>query len=395
MNRPVQIVQSPASSTNHPRQQLELLRLQLNDAFLERDHIIDGFLSALLSKQHILLLGPPGTAKSALAQTTCEVFDNAGYFSWLLTRFSTPEEVFGPISLSALQQDRFERKTDGKLPESHVAFLDEIFKANSSILNALLTLINERKYHNGTTSHDCPLVTVVGASNELPEGDELEALFDRFAVRFWVDYLTDTDNVRTLLIDDTPRVSVSMSLNDLETLQHEASQVNIPDTTIDGIIAVKSRLEHEGYRSSDRRWKHILSMLKAYAYLQGDDEVTEEHFDLLPDMLWREPNERNNIAGIVASVGNPINIKAQEISDAAKEEVKELGSFAGSTAGEKAEWLKSASLTDTTLQQMESELETLIDNHPNTRTRKAKVALVQVQKLRKEVMGKIANLYNL
>ena len=130
---------SCSAHTTHPRLLLASLRKELRQVFLEREHIIDGFLCSLLAKQHILFLGPPGTAKSALAQTLCGAFEGAAYFSWLLTRFSTPEELFGPISLSALKQDQFTRKTDGKLPQAHIGFLDEIFKGNSAILNALLT----------------------------------------------------------------------------------------------------------------------------------------------------------------------------------------------------------------------------------------------------------------
>lgn len=395
MNSSAQIHPSVPKSQPYPRQQLDLLRQQLNKTFFEREQVIDGFLSALLARQHILLLGPPGTAKSALAQALCSAFDGADYFAWLLTRFSTPEELFGPVSLAALQQDRFERKLDGKLPTAHVAFLDEIFKANSAILNALLTLINERTFYNDGTSIACPLVSVVGASNELPEGEELEALFDRFALRFWIEYLADERNVRALLTSPTPKVSANLTLSELEFLQHEASQVVLPDTTIDGLLAIKGKLDHEGFRNSDRRWCQLLGVLKAYAYLQGDDEVTEEHFDLLPDMLWREPKDRSTIASVIASVGNPLCVKAQEVRDAAQEAVRELGRFDGGNGSEKAEWLKDASLVDTTLQQMIAELQALVDGHPPSRTRKVGLALGQVQQLRKDVMSRIAALYNL
>ncbi len=116
-----------------------------------------------------------------------------------MSKFTTPEDVFGPLSLQALQQGRFERLTTKKLPEAHVALLDEIFKSNSAILNACLTLMNERQCMNGTATLDCPLITLIGASNELPDGDDLEALFDRFALRLVVPYIADPDNVKRLL----------------------------------------------------------------------------------------------------------------------------------------------------------------------------------------------------
>ena len=126
------------------REKLKNIREELKQTFLERSDLIDGALAALLSSHHLLIIGPPGTAKSMLADELCRRIDGANYFQWLLTRFTTPEEIFGAVSLKALEQDDYRRVTTRKLPEAHIAFLDEIFKANSSILNAILTLINER-----------------------------------------------------------------------------------------------------------------------------------------------------------------------------------------------------------------------------------------------------------
>src|SRR5512136_1263453 len=173
------------------RETLRAIRDELGQAFLERADVIDGALAALLSGHHVLLIGPPGTAKSMLADELCRRLDGSTYFQWLLTKFTTPEEVFGAVSLRALENDDYRRVTTRKLPEAHIAFLDEVFKANSSILNSLLTLINERRFHNGRDVIEVPLITLVGASNELPEDDELQALYDRFLLRFVVDYIAD------------------------------------------------------------------------------------------------------------------------------------------------------------------------------------------------------------
>ena len=140
----------PAYKCDHDSQEkLKKIREELKQMFLERADLIDGALAALLSSHHLLIIGPPGTAKSMLADELCRRIEGADYFQWLLTRFTTPEEIFGAVSLKALEQDDYRRVTSRKLPEAHIAFLDEIFKANSSILNAILTLINERLFHNG------------------------------------------------------------------------------------------------------------------------------------------------------------------------------------------------------------------------------------------------------
>src|SRR6478672_8934551 len=173
------------------REKLKNIREELKQTFLERSDLIDGALAALLSSHHLLIIGPPGTAKSMLADELCRRIDGANYFQWLLTRFTTPEEIFGAVSLKALEQDDYRRVTTRKLPEAHIAFLDEVFKANSSILNAVLTLMNERRFHNGRAVEVVPLITLFAASNELPEDDELQALYDRFLLRFVVSYIDE------------------------------------------------------------------------------------------------------------------------------------------------------------------------------------------------------------
>ncbi len=168
------------------REKLLDVEEELSELFFERKEEIRGLLVGLLSREHVLLLGPPGAAKSELAEELCSriVWDGEGgrigYFRWLLSRTSTPEELFGPVSLRALEGDSYRRKTKGKLPEARIAFLDEVFECNSAVLNGLLSVLNERLFFNDGEPTPIPLEMVVAASNEPPaEREELEALFDR------------------------------------------------------------------------------------------------------------------------------------------------------------------------------------------------------------------------
>ena len=205
----------------------------LTEGLVERDDAVRLALLAALTGEHLLLIGPPGTAKSLVARRLRLAFRDAAYFERLLTKFSVPEELFGPLSIKGLEEDRYERLTESYLPTASIAFLDEIFKANSAILNALLTILNERMFDNGTAREKTPLVAVVGASNELPEGEELDALFDRFLLRLHVGpVLKDTfPDLLKLRGDDEPSISEGLGLTegDLDAVRKEAGKVDVPD----------------------------------------------------------------------------------------------------------------------------------------------------------------------
>jgi MoxR-like ATPase len=285
---------------------LQALRRELKGLFVERDEFVDGALAALLARQHVLLLGPPGSGKSTIVHALCERIPGASYFHWLLTKFTTPEELFGPVSLQGLEEDRYYRVTHGKLPRAHIAFLDEIFKANSAILNALLSLIEERIYHNDTTPTPVPLYTLFGASNTTPESRELDCLFDRFLFRYQVDYIADGDGFRSMLAaPENDPGSASLGLADLERAQADAARVTVGEDAIGWLGEIRSRIRGRGLVVSDRRFRASLSGLRAHAYLGGRSRVEARDLRLLTDMLWSLAEERGPIEEIVTAVAAP------------------------------------------------------------------------------------------
>ena len=268
------------------------LQRELSAHFLERDEVVEGLLCALVAGQHVLLLGPPGTAKSELAHELCRRIDGARYFQWLLTRFTTPEELFGPISLKGLEEDRYVRVTEGKLPRAHVAFLDEVFKASSSILNTLLSVMNERRFDGGDGPAEVPLCTLVGAANELPDDDELGALYDRFLLRFQVEYVREDYRFLHLLGSREPVSRATLPLAELEALRARARSVEVPGEVLKDVAELRRLLADRDIIASDRRWRQSIDLLRARAALFGRTRVHCDDLDVLAHVLWTEPSER-------------------------------------------------------------------------------------------------------
>jgi MoxR-like ATPase len=266
----------------------------MNTGLLERNEQVKLLLLAALSGEHVLFLGPPGTAKSELAKRLRSIFVEADYFERLLTRFSVPEELFGPLSIKALEDDKYKRLTSGYLPEASVAFIDEIFKANSAILNSLLTLLNERKFDNGNTRKSVPLISVVAASNELPEGEELSALYDRFMLRSFVHPVSD-DSFESLLSlkgeECDPDLESRLRIDELHEVQKLSEKVEVSTSVIELCKEFRNYLRAENIYVSDRRWRKIIKLLKVSAFTSGQTKVTNYDAWIMAHCLWEKPEQ--------------------------------------------------------------------------------------------------------
>ena len=292
---------SPSAENAHAvmKERLQRLQRHLQHGLIERDVPVRLALLAMLAGEHLLLIGPPGTAKSELARRLRGVFRGGQYFERLLTKFSVPEELFGPLSIKALEEDRYERLTGSYLPSASIAFIDEIFKANSAILNALLTLLNEREFDNGAQRVKTPLAAVIGASNELPEGEELDALYDRFLIRYEIGPVSDEGFHDLLQLDDTPPPPPAeadrLSADDLGAIQAAARELPLSEDVYYLLGGLRDFLREKGVPVSDRRWRKVVRLLQVAAWSNGQDRVQVWDCWLLQHCLWHLPRQREAI----------------------------------------------------------------------------------------------------
>lgn len=293
----------------------------VEENLVERDLEARLVVLGMVAREHVLFIGPPGTSKSEIGRRLSQLCGGP-FFQRLFTRFTTPEEIFGPLSLRALENDEYVRCVEGFLPMATVAFLDEIFKANSAILNTLLTILNERKFDNGGTRYDCPLKCVIGASNELPESEELDALLDRFLLRSFVTSVSD-EGLMKILSSKSLTVEPANADPDIsDKLDEVVAKIS---KALDGISMGQNVCslirdmrtflrETLGVYVSDRRLVKASRLLRVSAATNGRDRVDFVDCLLLQHVMWQIPEQQEAIREWLWDNINPDN----EILDQAK-----------------------------------------------------------------------------
>lgn len=332
---------------------------EMNRGIYEKETEISLSLLAALAGESIILLGPPGVAKSMVARQLKTAFREAQSFEYLMSRFSTPDEIFGPVSIQKLKtSDTYERAVEGYLPTADVVFLDEIWKAGPAIQNTLLTMINEKIFRNGNREMHLPLKLLVAASNELPaKGEGLEALWDRFVIRIESRPIKLEKNFRAMLLEVKSEEQRASEVKSEERGVKEQSsaaegkansnaitaeeyagwteridKIGVKIEVLDAISAIRKSLravnvdeaaERRNIYVSDRRWKNIVRLLRTSAFMQDREEV--DICDLLPiyHCLWQEPEERDAIRNIVIrALFSPFADKLVEMKNALAEDIK-------------------------------------------------------------------------
>lgn len=303
---------------------LNTIESELNNVYIERENEIRMLLLALTSASNAFLYGPAGTGKSQLTEDISNRITNSNYFRILVGKTTEPAELFGPVSINSMKKDMYKVNTDGKLPRASIAFLDEVFKGNSAILNGLLTIMNEKLFFNDVIE-EVPLISLIGASNEFIEEDNLLALYDRFLLRWNVQYIQEIGNRMNLFkiyLDNRKKSSkvysneiaatneiTTIDLSDLKFINEICKEVDIPLKILKSYNILFLNLEKKGIMVSDRRKNEALKVLQSSAILNKRNAVTIEDFDCLKYILWSDLKEVETVMNEINAVSNPNKLK--------------------------------------------------------------------------------------
>lgn len=276
----------------------------VKDSFVGKNDIVDLLGISLIARENAFLLGPPGTAKSAIIRQLSDCIEGGRNFEYLLTRFTEPNEIFGPFDIRKLKEGELVTNTEGMMPEASMVFLDEIFNANSAILNSLLMALNERLFRRGKETRKLPALMFVGASNVLPEDEALNALLDRFLIRIRCDYV-DTDLLEEVLLAgwNMERRSAEKPVitpHEIIELQQRSRQVDLSPIRKQ-FVDVVHNLRNTGIKVSDRRAVKIQNLLAASALICNRTEAIKSDLWVLK-YIWDTEEQIEILSGIIDAI---------------------------------------------------------------------------------------------
>ena len=292
------------------------LQESLDERYSERGIEIDLGIKALVTKQHYLTIGPPGTAKSQLAHDLALAFD-VPYMRKLLSKDTPPEEMFGPYDFAAVKEGRLKRVASERTAQvAVIQFWDEIFKSSAAVRNKQLTLLNERYYDHGEDFFKVPLISVFAASNELPDdSEESWAFYDRFLIRRFVDYIKDPSAFVRMMRTEMIEQPAVMTHADLLEAHEEVLSVTLPQKVEEAYLDLRTTLDLEGVLVSDRRWKQSQDLVRANAWQEGRDRADTSDMIILQHVLWEDPSHVKPVLRAILAMASPVSHKVVDLRD--------------------------------------------------------------------------------
>lgn len=349
---------------NKTRKKIKKIQSELSSYFVERDEEIKGLTLAILSDANVFLLGKPGVGKSKMVKQWHKHITDSNYFKYLLSQFTVPEELTGPVSLSKLKEDKYVRNTKGMLPEAHTVVLEEIFKASSAIINFLLGILNEREFFNGGKKQKVPILSLVATSNEMPDPDgDLAAAIDRFILKYEVKDVEERSNYLKMMdsyLTGGEEPETTISLKEVEQARDYVDTVPVSTGVQNILITLLSKLKDKGIRVSGRKLNQSMRILKANAFLRGRDEVLKEDLDILQHSYWETPQQIKTVKNVILDLINPVERELENLLNKAKDIREEINgkikADKGDVRGEIIESLQKLNVVLESMQECRKEL---------------------------------------